>query len=133
MDRSKLLHKLQNLETELHQEATRRNAARMNTLLHPEFEEIGPSGRRYSRDEIVSEFASANVSLPTVVSHDFELSKLNEGVALLTYVSAHLDATGNQYRHRLRSSLWILTPDGWQMRFHQGTPLNDNPQMALSV
>ena len=46
-----LLHMLQELETELHLEGTRRDASRMAILLHPDFEEFGRSGRRYSRAE----------------------------------------------------------------------------------
>lgn len=59
------------------------------------------------------------------MSRDFKLSRLDEGMALLTYVSAHEDTAGNEYRHSIRSSLWILTAEGWQLRFHQGTPLEN--------
>ena len=117
-----LLHMLQELETELHLEGTRRDASRMAILLHPDFEEFGRSGRRYSRAEVLSEFASGSSELPAVVSHGFALAKFSEQLALLTYVSAHLDLSGHPYRHALRSSLWVLTPAGWQLRFHQGTP-----------
>jgi hypothetical protein len=60
--------------------------------------------------------------LAAIHAQDFELTELNEEVALLTYRSAHVDSVGNLYRHTLRSSVWVKTASGWKMRFHQGTP-----------
>ena len=88
------------LETELHLTATRRNQVRLQELLHPNFEEFGRSGRRYSRDEVLHEFVTER-------AQDFELTELNEEVALLTYRSAHVDSVGNLYRHTLRSFVWV--------------------------
>jgi hypothetical protein len=116
-----LLEELRTLEAELHKDETRRNRKRMETLLHPDFVEFGRSGTRYTRADILKEFGPDNV-LPAVHSRRFDLVVLAEGVALLTYLSAHVDAGGNPYRHTLRSSVWVCTEVGWQMRFHQGTP-----------
>ena len=44
------------LEQEMHLTSTRRNRERMEQLLHPDFYEIGRSGVRYSRQEIMAEF-----------------------------------------------------------------------------
>jgi len=116
-----LLDELRKLEMELHKDETRRNLRRMETLLHPEFVEFGRSGIRYTRDDVLKEFGPNSV-LPAIHSEAFELAMLADGVALLTYLSAHLDAGGNPHRHTLRSSIWVRTQVGWQMRFHQGTP-----------
>lgn len=116
-----LLKELVRLEVELHQQETRRSKDRMETLLHPEFSEFGRSGCRYVRDDILGGSNAATV-LPAVHAQDFELNVLAEDVALLTYLSAHVDADGNLHRHTLRSSVWVHTKAGWQMRFHQGTP-----------
>jgi hypothetical protein len=116
-----LLEELRRLETELHTIEARGNRQRMETLLHPDFVEFGRSGREYTRAEILDEFGPASV-LPLVRSATFDLAVLAEGVALLTYVSAHEDADGKQSRHTLRSSVWVRTEIGWQLRFHQGTP-----------
>jgi hypothetical protein len=121
-DNPTLLEELRGLETELHTNETRRNQRRMEALLHPDFIEFGRSGKRYTRAEILIEFGPPN-ALSLVQSCDYEVIVLGEGVALLTYVSAHLDAEGNWDRKTLRSSLWVRTPVGWQMRFHQGTPI----------
>jgi hypothetical protein len=118
----KLFEELRDLERELHKDETRRDQTRMEMLLHPHFIEFGRSGRRYARGEIISEFGPDNV-LPFIQSSDFEMVVLGEGVALLTYVSAHVDGADHAHRHSLRSSIWVRTPVGWQMRFHQGTPI----------
>lgn len=122
MTGDELLQTLQQLEVELHQEATRCDRSRMERLLHPDFEEFARSGRRFTREQTLAEFASTGAHLPSVVSDGFKLARLSEDWALLTYVSAHLDRSGHPYRHTLRSSLWVRGPNGWQVRFHQGTP-----------
>ena len=120
-DSDKLLEQLRSLETELHQDETRRNRKRMETLLHPGFVEFGRSGRRYSRAEVLEEFGPGSV-LPAVDARHFDLIVLGDGVALLTYMSAHMNSNGDSDRHTLRSSVWVRTAAGWQIRFHQGTP-----------
>jgi hypothetical protein len=116
-----LLEELRSLETELHTTEARRNWQRMEMLLHPDFVEFGRSGRRYTRADILHEFGPTTV--PAVRSENFELAALAEGIALLTYASAHEDADGKQSQHTLRSSVWVCTETGWQIRFHQGTPI----------
>jgi hypothetical protein len=112
---------LRQSETELHKVETRRNRERLDLLLHPKFMEFARSGRQYSRAEVLAEFSS-DEEFELVHAQDFVLTELGVGIALLTYRSAHIDAAGNLYRWTLRSSLWVQTSKGWQMRFHQGTP-----------
>lgn len=116
-DTAALLEELRCLEVELHKDRSRK---RMEALLHPDFVEFGRSGRIYTRDEILNDFAT-DAKLPVVQSRHFAVILLAEGVALLTYVSAHVNADGTSERHTLRSSIWVQTESGWRMRFHQGT------------
>lgn len=109
--RNVLLKELTNLERKLAQ----RNRKTMELLLHPEFVEFGRSGRGYTRSDILRMFA--DTVLPAIEYREVELALLAENVALLTYVSA--DADGNP--QTLRSSVWVRTDLGWQIRFHQGT------------
>lgn len=103
-----LLEELKRLEVELHSLETRRNRARMESLLHPEFLEFGRSGQRYSREEVLSEF-QGDATLPAIHAHHYELTLLAKEVALLTYVSAHVGADGSLHRHTLRG--FHLAPD----------------------
>lgn len=116
-DTTALLEELRSLEIELHKDRSRK---RMEALLHPDFVEFGRSGKAYTRDEILNEFAT-DATLPVVQPRHFAVALLAEGIALLTYVSAHVNADGTTDRHTLRSSIWVKTELGWRMRFHQGT------------
>jgi len=116
-----LLERLRTLEVELQADATRRNSNRMESLLHPDFFELGRSGVRYTREDVLAEFQSAPALAPVQAS-DFALALLAEDVALLTYVSAHSRSDGTLERFTLRASVWVRTNAGWRMRFHQGTP-----------
>ena len=120
---SALLEELRLLEIELHQPETRKNVARLQELLHSDFEEFGQSGQRFTRDVVLEECADTS-EYRRVVSRDFRLVEVADGVALLTYVSAHRLETGELHRHALRSSVWVRGDHGWQMLFHQGTPID---------
>lgn len=115
-----LLLELQALEVELHHPGARCSRERLEQLLHPEFHEVGRAGRSYSRDTIVK-FLAAQESPPDVASEKFAVAELAPGVALLTYRSAHLDQNKTLINHTLRSSVWLRTAVGWQLRYHQGT------------
>jgi hypothetical protein len=116
-----LLHELQALEIELHHPGTRCLRHRLEQLLHPGFHEVGRSGRRYDRGTGVN-FLLAQSVQPAVESSEFQLTLLAAGVALLTYRSCHHSADGTVVNHALRSSIWLRTDAGWQLRYHQGTP-----------
>lgn len=115
-----LLATLQALEVELHHPGVRCDAQRLEALLHPDFHEVGRSGRQYDRPTIVR-FLAAQETQPAVEPGAFKVDELAPGVALLTYRSAHREADGTLVHHTLRSSLWLRTAQGWQMRYHQGT------------
>ncbi|MES2583201.1 MAG: nuclear transport factor 2 family protein [Pseudomonadota bacterium] len=115
-----LLQELQALEVELHHPGVRCSRERLNQLLHPEFHEVGRSGRAYTRETIVS-FLASQETQPAVVSEEFTVAELGPGVALLTYRSAHLENGNILVNHTLRSSIWVKTDAGWQLRYHQGT------------
>lgn len=118
---SSLLHTLQSLEVELHHPGSCCSAERVEQLLHPEFHEVGRSGTPYTRDTVIR-FLAAMERPPAVASSEFQLSVLARDVALLTYRSARCHLDGTYSGHTLRSSLWLRTDAGWQLRYHQGTP-----------
>jgi ribonuclease HI len=98
------------LERRLLDPAVRGRPDAVRALLHPDFAEIGASGRTWDRESIVAALADDPGGETTVAELDAAL--VAPGVALLTY------ATGTSRR----SSLWLRGKDGWQVRFHQGTP-----------
>jgi hypothetical protein len=116
-----LLHELQALEVELHHPGVRCSRERLEQLLHPEFHEVGRSGRIYDRETIVG-YLAAQASPPAVASDAFALLVIDARAALLTYRSAHVEQGNRLVNHTLRSSLWLETRVGWQLLYHQGTP-----------
>jgi hypothetical protein len=124
MDR--LLADLQALETELHHPGSRRDIARLEQLLHPDFHEVGRSGRRYDRATVVR-YLSTQENVAPVVSSDFAIARLAGDVALLTYRSAQREPDGSVSNPTHRSSVWIRDGDTWRVRYHQGTPADDTP------
>jgi hypothetical protein len=130
MSESTLLETLRGLELETHQSHVRADPVRLGRFLHPDFFEIGRSGNTYSRDEILTEFAGRPPAY-RIWSGDFHIESLTERFALLTYLSAHIRANGSLERHTARASLWQLTDLGWQIRFHQGTPIPEFQKHAV--
>ena len=119
-----LLLLLQGLEVELHHPGTRCSPSRLDALLHPQFHEIGRSGRAYDRETVLGFLASLSEH-PPVVSEGFEVALLAPQVALLTYRSAHRRADGTLHLHTHRSSVWVQDGGDWRLRYHQGTPAGD--------
>src|SRR5690348_13850086 len=104
VDQETLLNTLRTLELALHQPDIRADAVRLGGLLHPSFREIGRSGREYSREEILIEFAG-NPPAYEIVAQDYQVEWLTSGLALLTYRSAHVAAGGALERHTVRMSI----------------------------
>jgi hypothetical protein len=103
-------------ELRLLQPLVRRSRADVDALLDPEFAEFGASGRRWSRAEILASLAGEDRET-AAAAHDLRAVRIAEDVVLVTYVSDDGERRCN------RSSLWRLTPAGWRVYFHQGTPI----------
>lgn len=102
------------LERELLDPAVRTDASRVAALLHPDFEEIGRSGRLWGRDAIVQELSGEESSPASIEVLGTEV--LSPEIILFT--ARTTDARGSA----LRSSLWLRVNGRWRLRFHQGTP-----------
>ncbi len=116
-----LLSEIQALEVELHQPEVCGDAARLDALLHDDFQEFGRSGAAYAKSDVVAQLLAA-AHHASVVADNFLVRSLAIDVALLTYRSAHALPDGTLHRHTLRSSIWQRCDVGLQMSFHQGTP-----------
>lgn len=105
---------VESLERELLRPETRADLGRTGVLLHPDFTEIGSSGRIWTRDAMM-------MSLEDNPGGAVELEllgadRLGEKTIILTYRSHTREGSA------LRSSLWVLEGAQWRLRFHQGTP-----------
>lgn len=120
-DNQTLCAKLSERERQLHCPETRNQHSVVDELLHEQFFEIGRSGRRYDRAQVVDALIN-DAPGDEIHAEDFAVTVLSEGCALLTYRSFTFDAQGEIARPTLRASIWIITGEAWQMQFHQGTP-----------
>jgi len=112
---------LQSLEVEIHHPGIRSSRARLEQLLHPDFHEVGRSGRPYNRATVI-QFLAEQQNPPPTESGEFSAAPLAPGVFLLTYRSALRQEDGTLTNHTLRMSVWVNGGAGWQLRYHQGTP-----------
>jgi hypothetical protein len=100
--------------------ATKANFENMTTA---DFWEVGASGRRYSREDVLTELGRRQQVQTADVweASGFHYRELARDVFLLTY-------TLFQRSERLtrRSTIWQRTPEGWKIVFHQGTVVQDS-------
>lgn len=101
------------LERLLLSDAVRSDPSRVAALLHPEFREIGASGRLHERPDILATIGPLD---PPATLEVLEVQHINADQILLLWRSAWGD------RNDLRSSLWVRRSGDWVQRYHQGTP-----------
>lgn len=118
---SNLLQHLRKLESDLHHPGVPCSRARLEQMLHPDFWEIGASGRRYERDMVINVLEAQQLP-PAVAASNYAVTMLNDGSALLTYHSARVGQDGVLIHPTHRSSIWQYTDGRWQLLYHQGTP-----------
>ncbi|WP_162274449.1 DUF4440 domain-containing protein [Tessaracoccus flavus] len=115
---------LQALEESLLTTAVRADRERLLALLHEEFVEVGRSGRRWTRAEIVESLAD-EAERETPPTDEWSFNTLSPTLTLLTY-----RISGQEFDSR-HSSVWDTAGDVPRMRFHQGTPItNDTSLLA---
>ena len=126
---SDLMENLVALERELHDPAARRDPARVDALLHRDFEEVGRSGIRYTRAETIAALAAEGTSRAAIMSDAFALTALGAVAVLLTCRTAERLADGSTtIRHAHRCSLWMRIEGRWRVRYHQATPAAEHPE-----
>jgi ribonuclease HI len=100
------------LERSLLTDEVRSDRAAVAALLHPQWQEVGRSGRLWTREEALDEIGPlAPVTLDVV-----DVSEVAPGAQLLVWRALTRDGGST-----LRSSLWVRAGAGWQQRFQQGT------------
>ncbi|SEI16716.1 hypothetical protein SAMN05216228_103127 [Rhizobium tibeticum] len=118
---SDLSEHLQSLEQRLFEPEVRNSRPALESLLSPDFREIGASGGLYLYEDIIVALLGEPPDGPTRTLTDFEMRLLSPDLALVTYRAARSTTSGPPIRS-LRSSIWHHDACGqWRMVFHQGT------------
>jgi hypothetical protein len=92
--------------------------ADFENMMAPDFWEVGASGRRYSKEYVLTELEERQRTLHPDIweTRDFHCRRLSKDVYLLTYALLQ-----NRERETRRATIWQHTSEGWKIIFHQGT------------
>jgi len=118
-----ILEQLKFREPIFHRPELGTTRADFDRMMHPEFSEIGASGRCYSRDFVLAELERRYQRPHEDIweTSGFHCRQLANDVYLLTYTLIQ-----NKIRKTRRSTLWLQTEVGWQILFHQGTIVQES-------
>ena len=119
LDDEGLAELLLHLERRLMDPVFRKNREQVSALLAEDFREFGSSGRVWSRAAILDLLANEEAYTAPVVE-DFAMQRISPETALVTYRTLRADAASDAPQVTLRSSLWVLRGNRWQVLFHQG-------------
>lgn len=106
------------LEEDLLRPEFRASREAIAALLADDFLEVGSSGRRYGKREILDVLSRESDFAASLSG--FEARELMPGLVLATYRVTR-ERSGAAAEESLRSSLWRLQDGRWQILFHQGT------------
>ncbi|MBK8202516.1 MAG: DUF4440 domain-containing protein [Bdellovibrionales bacterium] len=108
------------LEEALWKSETRFNLSFQEKVFASDFFEFGRSGRRYTREQMVrTESQPIRAKFPL---KNLKIHPLDSNNVLVTYIS---EVQYDELELANRCSVWSRKKDGWQLRFHQGTPTAD--------
>ena len=111
---------IQGLEESLWLAETRFARDYLNRILDAGFFEFGRSGRVWTREQCIDvPPQEINEKLPLIA---FKVTPLDSATILVTYIS---EVTYDEVQRSNRSSIGTKAPQGWKIRFHQGTPVPD--------
>ena len=102
------------LERSLLTDEVRGDPAAVAALLHPQWQEIGRSGRVWTREEMLAAVGPLDERVELEV---IAIDRIDADTLLLVW-----RAVRESGESTLRSSLWVRERGEWQQRFHQGTP-----------
>jgi hypothetical protein len=117
-----ILEELKSREPIFHRPEFGTTRADFESMMHVDFCEIGASGRRYSREYVLSELVQRHKHPHPDAweTSEFHCRRLAPDVYLLTYTLIQ-----NKIRKTRRSTIWHRTEMGWKIMFHQGTIVED--------
>ncbi|HEX4256699.1 MAG TPA: nuclear transport factor 2 family protein [Streptosporangiaceae bacterium] len=97
--------------------------ADLEALLHPDFSEVIPDGRRFGRSELITLLTSTSTGRDLSPRTAVELAgvRLSSSTIIVTYVSEQ------GAKRARRVTMWLRTGPSWRAYFHQATPIQPHP------
>jgi hypothetical protein len=108
------------LEERLLTQPMRASHDELSALLADDFVEIGSSGIRFDRAFVLDTLPVEQAAQRSL--SEFEHRTLAPGLVQVFY-RTRWHRAGEPDRHALRTSIWTQRNGGWQMLYHQGTPV----------
>ena len=119
-----IAEQLLELEKKLLDPELRRTPEKLSPLLADDFLEFGSSGHSMDKKRVLYLLKKMNPAKTLI--EEFRAVELNGAVALVTYRAVSESTRVERTRYSLRSSLWVVRNGGWQILFHQGTPVKED-------
>lgn len=109
-------HAVMASELELLDPGVRSDVGRVRSLLHPDFVEIGRSGRRWNRADTIASLEQEQGRVAPETD-EWLFNEVSPGLVLVTY---RISTPAGSSRH---ASLWDVSGSAPVIRYHQGTSL----------
>jgi len=102
----------------------RASPSHLEALLHPEFTEIGASGKLHTRADTLAQLPLESQAQPEIefTMANFKAQQIAPGLALTTYTTTRTNPDTQTTTKARRSSIWKREANTWRLYFHQGTP-----------
>ncbi len=113
-----ILEELKRREPIFHTPEFGTSRADFEKAIAPDYWEASASGRRYSREFILTELEKhppVDAAYVGWQSHDHAVRQLGSDTYLMTYTLRQLE------RITRRATIWQKTSEGWRILYHQGT------------
>ena len=110
------------LELSLLKPEVRSSREALGKLLADDFIELGNSGNKYTKADILERLPNALEKIQYVVS-DFAIDTPSDNIVVATFKTERT-TDGKEKVISLRSSHWRNNDGGWQMFFHHATPID---------
>lgn len=120
---SSIAEQLLELEKKLLDPELRRAPEKLAHLLADDFLEFGSSGHSMDKRRLLY-LLKKRTPVKTAIE-EFKTIEISDSAVFVTYRAVSEPSRGNGTRSSLRSSLWLLRNDAWQVRFHQGTSVQE--------
>ena len=118
---SALTKELRELEVRVMTGAGTGHAEEIADFLADDFVEIGSSGRKYTKQDVLE--ALPKLPRRKFTLDEFQVRELAPDLAMVTYKASAVSKNGVAWAYR--TSLWQRRAGKWQIVFHQATPASE--------